>query len=212
MFKRNICIFIIFISILRFAQPNEKMKFDNNSFYTLFILIEEKAEKQNSFREKVNAFALHNGFSLRDRNKFMGIGISLVTVGTSTFLSGLISMIVLFYYYNDSVTFTEEEEYDKNGILINEYVTKITKRTSYQNIAPIFGSIFMPLGGIISILSIIPFLFCASINILHNKRKKENGEKLTFFDRMNFNVGFIMVNNIFVEYENKLNLSMSISL
>ena len=211
MFKKNICIFIILISILSFAESSDKMRLITTPFS--ISISEGKAEKQNKFitttttkEDKKDIIMGYGGFLLSDRNKFLGVGISLITVGMSTFLSGLISMVVLFNYYSDSepsVIYT-----DPDGNFEDQEIT----RTSYRNIATMVGSIFIPLGTIISILSIIPFSIAGYINALYNKRKKENSEKLTFFDRMNLNVGFVMKSNVFREYESKLDLSMSISL
>ena len=212
MVKRNICIFIILISILTFAESNEKVR----ATTTLFSANEEKLEKQNNYSNDKSKFTKedekdvileYGGFSLRDRNKFLGVGITLITFGMSTFLFGLISTIVTLNYYK--IETTTIQKFDENGKPYNEVTTT---RTNYRKLAPFLGSIFMPLGGIISIFSIIPFSICVSINAQHNRRKKENGEKLTFFDRMNLNIGFVTESNTFREYENKLDLSMSISL
>ena len=169
-------------------------------------LEKERLEKEAEEREKIMAKFTKNersfidkfyrrvwGFSVDDRRlsllkykQFIWVGIGLAIAGGTIFLSGLISMIANLLYYEEFKNVIEiPQTYDNNGNIVNRQTE--TYRTTYEKTAYILGGILMPTGATIVLLSAIPFLFSYIIATIY---KKETGEKLTFFDRVNLNIGF----------------------
>ena len=176
----------------------EKIKQRNNQFTNK---IDFKNSEKNFIEKYYNGSW---GFSLDDGNRnfskyqqSVACGIALTVTGPIVFLGGMIPMIVVLNY-NKLI----ETKYD------GEYIVKRYKYPYYY-LGPILGGTLMPIGAILSIFSSIPFWFAYMINTIY---KKTTDEKLAFFDRVNFNIGFVMGDSIYNKNENRLNLSMSISL
>ena len=161
----------------RLAKETEKNRVNNIS-----------SGKFNKSEENfINKYYGAWGFSLDDRNnsflkykQSIGGGAALISIGGITFLTGLISMVVMFNY---------------NKIIIeNEWVWSVkyaVKKQVYPayGTAPIVGGILMPVGGLLCIFSAIPFWFSYMIATIYNK---ETGRKLAFFERASFNAEFTM--------------------
>jgi len=196
-------------------EAEEKAKIEENDKSNESI---EKTTEKSKFTKNeeifINKFYKKSwGFSLDDREKSllkykqsMGAGIGLAATGGTIFLGGLVSMVVIFVYYENIDN--PLDVYDNSGNLLNNYRNVKTQKIKYEKMAPILGATLMPAGVVIVSLSAIPFLFSYMIATIY---KKETGEKLTFFDRVNFNIGFVMSNNTYGN-EKRLNISMGIKM
>ena len=192
----------------RVSNENQSKKIVEKAEQNRISNVEERGKFNKGEENFINKY--YNGawkFSPDDRNNSLlkynqsiGGGAALITLGSTTFLAGLISMVVMFNYYEVII----EDEWDY-GIMYS-----VTKNVyPAYNAAPVIGGILMPLGGLLCIFSAIPFWFSHMVATIY---KKETGGKLAFFERVNFNIGFVMDSNKSNEMRNKFNLSMSISL
>ena len=92
------------------------------------------------------------------------------------------------------------------GGIIFEVVMGVIQEGSYMVVA----TPFMSIGAIMTSLCSIFFYFADRVKKIY---RRTTGEKLVFWDRANFGIGFTMKENGFTkEQESRLNLSMSISL
>ena len=183
----------------------EEIKSKNNQFIKR---IKFESSEKNFIEKYYNG---KWGFSLDDevrsiskKQQSIVTGAVLAATGSTILLSGMISMIVMFNYY------TTNSVYEWEGDL--QYIVSKNKYPLY-NLAPILGGVLMPVGAILSVFSAIPFWFAYMINAIY--KKATDGKKLIFFDRVNLNIGFVMVDNIFDKYdkyENRLNINITISL
>jgi hypothetical protein len=165
--------------------------------------MEEKTEentqsaKENIFTKNEERFidTFYNKmwkFSIDDRRlsllryrQFIGVGIGLAASGGTILLAGVISTIVLSVYSEDVEIINLVTENDKGES--GNYNKIETGKRYYRSTAPIVGGILMPTGAIISVLSVIPFWFSYMIKTIYSK---VTGDKLSFFDRMGFDIGF----------------------
>jgi len=192
------------------AEELRKVAQKNNQFMNRIRFVESERNFIDRYYNKIWGFTLDDGS--RNFSKYrqsIGGGVALAVSGTTIFLGGVISLAVMFNYsQNTSYTELVVDYYDGLGNPV--YVEEIVKRTTYyKDTAIILGSVLMPLGVIFLSLSAIPFYFAYKIYTLY---KKTTGKKLTFFERVDLNIGFVMCNDIFDRNESKLNISMSIKL
>ena len=182
---------------------------ENNQFEHIFKFTKNEISFIDKFYKGIWGFPIDDmKLSSLKYRQFILVGIVLAITGETIFLTGLISMIAILLYHEDYKNVIEiPPTYDNNGNIVNREAD--TYRTTYKKTAYILGGILMPTGAIIASLSAIPFLFSYYIATIYQKR---TGKKLNLFDRVNFNISFVMGNDIFNGNENKLNMSITINL
>jgi len=106
-----------------------------------------------------------------------GTGIGLAASGGTILLAGIISTLVTALYYDEKKYVGEIKD---GGYMIE------TRRIIYIKNSPVLAGILIPTGSLLASLSTIPFFFSFMIMVIY---KKATGERLSFFDRVNFNIG-----------------------
>jgi hypothetical protein len=128
-------------------------------------------------------------FTLDDRNKSVlkyrqsiGVGIGLAVFGGLLISGGVASMVVLLNLEETiDVETRGENESGETGTWYHK------ERVDYQTSAFIIGGSLISGGVLFLSLSAIPFWFSYMVAKIY---KKETGERLAFFERVNFNIGF----------------------
>jgi len=186
--KLVVFVFIIFSVAISYITGSEKENKAINS------LIEFNRIEKNFIEKYYN----RKWFSSPDR--FWTAGIILTSIGSEFFGTGLIFMIMFATNYSERIYY--EYEYES----YRKYIKREIKEIKYPLHSLILGVTLIQVGAILAILSAIPFWFVYMIKTIDKKR-------MAFFDRMNLNIGVVVMgDNIFDRYENRLNISMTITL
>ncbi len=190
--------------------------------------------RKSSRREKDSSLSIATGNFTRDQKKFidsqydkweldpadyeyslekykqsLGAGIGVSVGGGTLTLMGII-FIGVGFGIREYQPAQYQSEYDEWGNYIGQ-----SERSSDYYYRPLWvmgvaGAPILALGLIMLPLSAIPFWFSYMIKQIY---RRATGEKLAFWDRVNFGMGFAMVENALTKrQENKFNLSISINL